>query len=67
MSINTFMEELQISVDDNLQLKIDNYNTCTFHNKDDFSHPKVGLSKFFKMRSDIRIENNTINGYGDER
>lgn len=59
MSINTFIEELQITVDDNLQFKIDNYNTCTFHNKDDFSKPKLGLSKFFKMKSDIRIENKT--------
>ena len=57
MSINTFMEELQISVDNNLQLKIEDYNTCNFHNKDDFSHPKLGLSKFFKIKPDIRIKN----------
>lgn len=56
MSVETFMKELRITVDDNLQLKIDNYNTCTFHNKDDFSIPKLGLSKFFKFKPDIRIE-----------
>lgn len=56
MSIETFMEELQISIDENLQLKINKYNTCTFHNKDELSNPKQGLSKYFKFKPDIRVK-----------
>lgn len=52
MSIETFMEELQISVDKNLQLKIENYNTCDFHSKDNFINLNKGLlSKFFKIKN----------------
>lgn len=60
MSIEVFMEELQISVDKDLQLKIENYNTCDFHSKDDFSHPKLGLSKFFKIKPDNRIKSEEV-------
>ncbi|MCK4668281.1 hypothetical protein KAU33_16130 [Candidatus Dependentiae bacterium] len=56
MSIETFMEELGITVDNNLQLKIDNYNACTFHNKDELIIPKQGVGKYFKIKPDIRIE-----------
>lgn len=51
LSIETFMEELQITVDESLQLKIENYNTCNFHNKDNFVNLNKGLlSKFFKIK-----------------
>ena len=60
MSIETFMEELQISIDKDLQLKIENYNVCTFRNKSDFSRPKLGLSKFFKIKPDIRTKNREV-------
>ena len=52
MSIETFMKELQISVDKDLQLKIDNFNVCTFHDKDNFVNLNKGLlSKFFKIKN----------------
>ena len=59
MSIETFMEELDISVDENMEFKINVYNECTFHTKDILKQnmpEKKPLSRVFKIRPDIRIK-----------
>ncbi|MCK5012564.1 MAG: hypothetical protein KAS66_01990 [Candidatus Omnitrophica bacterium] len=59
MSIETFMEELGIIVDEKMEFKINVYNECTFHTKDELKQnmpEKKALSKIFKIRPDIRIK-----------
>jgi len=59
MSVETFMNELGILIDERMELKITAFNACTFHTKNELLNnvPEKGpLRKIFKIRPDIRFK-----------